>query len=193
MASQKRTRTKLKPLSHGRPPTVKHPRSISRKATRTLIRSHHTLEKQRAKAIGDGDGAKAAAISQVIDSQGGIEGYQRASLLGQGKDRGGDSSKLLMEWVAPVLKSQAKNRTRFRMLEVGALSTSNECSKSGLFEMTRIDLHRQVEGIEKQDFMERSLPNCADEKFDIVSLSLGEHTFLSPSLKPSAVHCFVEK
>ena len=58
------------------------------------------------------------------------------------------------------------------MLEVGALSTTNACSRSGLFEMTRIDLNSQSEGILQQDFMERPLPNGNGEKFDIISLSL---------------------
>jgi 25S rRNA (adenine2142-N1)-methyltransferase len=38
--------------------------------------------------------------------------------------------------------------------------------------MTRIDLNSQGPGIEKQDFMERPLPTCEDERFDIISLSL---------------------
>lgn len=58
------------------------------------------------------------------------------------------------------------------MLEIGALSTTNACSRSGLFEMERIDLHSQAEGIKQQDFMERPLPANDAEKFDIISLSL---------------------
>lgn len=91
----KKPKTKLKSLSHGRPPTVKPLRSISSKATRTLIRSHHTLEKEKAKAQKDGDVIKAAAIARQIELQGGIEGYQKASLKGQANDRGGDSSRIL--------------------------------------------------------------------------------------------------
>jgi 25S rRNA (adenine2142-N1)-methyltransferase len=79
----KKKRTKLKSLSQGRPPTVKPTRSISSKATRTLIRTHHTLEKERAKALAAGNDAKAAALAKDIEMQGGIENYQRASLLGQ--------------------------------------------------------------------------------------------------------------
>ena len=59
-----------------------------------------------------------------------------------------------------------------RMLEVGALSTTNECSKSGLFSMERIDLNSQDDGILQQDFMERPLPTEDSERFDIISLSL---------------------
>jgi 25S rRNA (adenine2142-N1)-methyltransferase len=171
----KKSRLKIKSLSQGRPPMVKPLRSLSSKATRTLIRSHHTLQKQRAKALADGDEAKAAAIAQQIKERGGLESYQHASLIGQSNDRGGDSSRILMELLAPVvpaLKDLAANGRRMRMLEVGALSTSNACSKSGLFEMERIDLNSQAEGIKKQDFMERPLARDAKEKFDIISLSL---------------------
>jgi 25S rRNA (adenine2142-N1)-methyltransferase len=38
--------------------------------------------------------------------------------------------------------------------------------------MTRIDLNSQGSGIETQDFMERPLPTCDNERFDIISLSL---------------------
>ena len=58
------------------------------------------------------------------------------------------------------------------MLEVGALSTSNACSRSGLFEIERIDLNSQAEGITQQDFMERPLPKDSSEQFEIISLSL---------------------
>jgi len=172
MAKKKTVR--LKSLSQGRPKTVQPPHSISSKATRTLIRSHHTLEKQKAEAIAKGDEVKAASIARQIESHGGIKGYQRASLLGQANDRGGDSSKILLEWLEPILpalKEQAKTKP-VRMLEVGALSISNACSKIRIFEMERIDLNSQEAGIKEQDFMERPLPDGEKDQFDIISLSL---------------------
>ncbi|TVY34841.1 25S rRNA adenine-N(1) methyltransferase [Lachnellula subtilissima] len=171
----KNKKTKLKSLSAGRPPTVKTKLSISSKATRTLIRTHHTLEKQRTKALADGDNAKAEVFKKRIEAQGGLENYQRASLIGQSNDRGGDSSRILMGWLAPLLpmvKEQVTNGQPTRMLEVGALSVTNACSKSYLFEIERIDLNSQAEGITEQDFMERPLPLDEKEQFDIISLSL---------------------
>ncbi|KAH7321564.1 putative methyltransferase-domain-containing protein [Rhexocercosporidium sp. MPI-PUGE-AT-0058] len=171
----KKKTTKLKSLSRGRPPTVKPQRSISSKATRTLIRTHHTLEKQKAKALANGDDAKAAVIAKQIELQGGIESYQRASLTGQTNERGGDSSKILMEWlepVVPLLNDLVTKGQPAQMLEVGALSVSNACSRSRLFEMERIDLNSQAEGIRQQDFMDRPLPLDDKEQFDIISLSL---------------------
>ncbi|PBP23878.1 nucleolus protein [Diplocarpon rosae] len=167
--------TKLKSLSQGRPPTVNPPRSISSKATRNLIRTHHTLEKQKAKAIADGDQIKAAVIAKQIEIQGGIESYQRASLTGQTNERGGDSSKMLMEWLEPVysvLKDRDTNGQPARLLEIGALSVSNACSRSRLFEVERIDLNSRAEGIKQQDFMERPIPLDDKEQFDVISLSL---------------------
>lgn len=176
MGTKKKT-TKTKSLSHGRPPTAKPIRtaSISSRATRTLIRSHHNLEKQKAKALAEGDHVKVAALTKQIEAQGGIESYQKASLLGQANDRGGDSSRVLMEWLEPVsgkLRDMVTNGRPARLLEVGALSISNACSKSRLFDIERIDLNSQADGIKQQDFMERPLPHDGKEQFDVISLSL---------------------
>ncbi|CAN8097091.1 unnamed protein product [Discula destructiva] len=84
---------------------------------------------------------------------------------------------MLMDWLRPV-ESQLKATStgglshRLRMLEVGALSTTNACSRSGLFDIQRIDLNSQGEGILQQDFMQRPLPRDDTERFDIISLSL---------------------
>ncbi|RFU35874.1 hypothetical protein B7463_g527, partial [Scytalidium lignicola] len=173
--TNKSYRPKLKLLSHSRPLVANRPSSISRKATRALIRAHHVLEKRKAKALAAGDLATAEALSQQSSAQGGIQNYQQASLIGQSNSRGGDSSKLLMEWLMPVLpglKDKATKGQCLRMLEVGALSTTNTCSRSCAFEMTRIDLNSQAKGIEQQDFMDREPPADQGDTFDIISLSL---------------------
>ncbi|KAI2626519.1 putative methyltransferase-domain-containing protein [Hypoxylon sp. NC1633] len=171
MTSKKRGR--LKNLTAGRPPTARKPNSISRKATKTLINSHHLLEKKKAQAIARGDREAESAIDNEIAAFGGIETYQLASLQGQRLDRGGDSSRVLMEWLKPVESAfHSSTNTRLRMLEVGALSTTNACSRSGIFDMERIDLNSQSDGILQQDFMKRPLPKGESERFDIISLSL---------------------
>ncbi|KAK8124616.1 uncharacterized protein PG998_000375 [Apiospora kogelbergensis] len=152
-------------LAHGRPPVLQKPKSISRKATKSLINSIHVLEKRKAQAVTKGNVAEVAKIDAEITALGGIEKYQQASLQGQRTDRGGDSSKVLMEWLKPIypaLKAAADGPVR--MLEVGALSTTNECSSSGLFSMERIDLNSQGDGILQQDFMERPLPKDMSER-----------------------------
>jgi 25S rRNA (adenine2142-N1)-methyltransferase len=176
MAIKKRQKT----LSHGRPPISKPKERMTSERSRTIIRTHHRLQKEHAAALKKGDANLAEEIARAIEKNGGIKTYQAASKQGQAKDRGGDSSKLLVEWLerSKVLDSKARDRrsagnAEFRCLEVGALSTKNEISKySSAIDMTRIDLNSQGPGIEKQDFMERPLPTCDDERFDIISLSL---------------------
>lgn len=160
-------------LAAGRPPILQRTKSITRKATKALINKHHLLHKRKQQAVAKGDKAEEAAIDAEIEGLGGLEGYQEASLQGQRHDRGGDSSRVLMDWLKPCLSTQEpESGQRLRMLEVGALSTQNACSKSVHFDIERIDLNSQGDGILKQDFMERPLPKDESERFDIISLSL---------------------
>ncbi|KAL2164550.1 hypothetical protein VTH06DRAFT_3767 [Thermothelomyces fergusii] len=146
---------------------------MSRTATKALINKHHLLQKRKRQALAKGDKAEAAIIDAEIEALGGLERYQEASLQGQRHDRGGDSSRVLMQWLKPTLSFQRPNSgRRLRMLEVGALSTQNACSKSGHFDIVRIDLKSQEQGILEQDFMERPVPRDESEQFDIISLSL---------------------
>lgn len=169
----KKKKGPVKSLSAGRPPAFHRPKSITRKATKTLINKHHLLQKRKRQAIAKGDKASEAAIEAEIEALGGIESYQEASLQGQRHDRGGDSSSVLMQWLRSCLRTRGSDSDRrLRMLEVGALSTQNAYSKSGHFDIERIDLNSQGEGILQQDFMERPLPRDESEMFDIISLSL---------------------
>lgn len=105
-------------------------------------------------------------------------------VCGQSSQRGGDSSKILIEWIEEARRSSkpksalSDNTTvhaaekRLRLLEVGALGPDNACSKSPMFEVKRIDLNSRHLTIETQDFMERPLPKNDDERFHIISLSL---------------------
>jgi 25S rRNA (adenine2142-N1)-methyltransferase len=172
-----------KALSHGRPPTVNNQERMSSQQSRTIIRSHHRLQKERAAAIKKGDRELAENIAKAIEKNGGLKLYQAASKQGQSKERGGDSSKVLVEWLqeAQVIRPRrmvedgidAELNMPIRCLEIGALSTKNEISKlPRQIEMTRIDLNSQESGIEKQDFMARSMPKSPDESFDVISLSL---------------------
>lgn len=161
---------RIKSLKSGRPPLAKSMKSMSRRASRTLINTHHQLEKKRRQAVAKGDKAEELSISNELAKLGGLDHYQKASLQGQSHDRGGDSSRVLLEWL-PVKELKASGQ-KLRMLEVGALSTNNACSRSGLFEMIHIDLNSQEPGIHQQDFMQRPLPKDDSERFDIISLSL---------------------
>lgn len=176
--------SKRKSLSSGRPPTIRRPtKTLPSTTTRSLIRSFHQLQKARAQAVVKGDDVKVAAIDKELASQGGLERYQDASINGQSVTRGGDTSRVLISWLhqyddfrqrlerAKIAKN-AKSVPRLKLLEIGALSPSNECSQCPAFDVTRIDLHSQHPLIEQQDFMERPLPKTKNEKFDVLSLSL---------------------
>jgi len=163
-------------LKSGRPPTATSTRpSQSAQETRRQIRAFHTLNKQLAVAEAKGDHAAIAQLKLLLESSGGLGAYQAASIQGQALDRGGDSSSVLMNWLAPhqaFLKDLVKAGNGLKFLEVGALSTQNACSKSGCFDTTRIDLHSQSPGILQQDFLHRPLPTSVEEVFDVISLSL---------------------
>lgn len=85
---------------------------------------------------------------------------------------------MLTEWLFKptlVFTSTEESRKKLRMLEVGSLRTDNACSRSGLLDVERIDLHSQHPNIKEQDFLDRPIPSAADldqDGFDIVSLSL---------------------
>lgn len=176
MAIKKRQKT----LSQGRPPASRPKERMTSERSRTIIRTHHRLQKEHAAALKRGDKNTADELVRAIEDNGGIKMYQAASKQGQAKDRGGDSSKILVEWLqqAQVINSTSRGRidtgeVPLKCLEVGALSTKNEISKyPSIISMTRIDLNSQGPGIEKQDFMDRPLPKFEEDRFDIISLSL---------------------
>lgn len=168
MTATGRKAKRPKSLAQGRPPTIrKDPASLSSKATRTLIRSHHRLHKRLAGAERVGDETAAQTIRDEIEAQGGLQSYQQASIQGQSRQRGGDTSQLLMQWLPKTAPSSP-----LRLLEVGALRIDNTCSRSPFFQVTRIDLNSQAPGIQQQDFMDRPLPSTDAGRFDIISLSL---------------------
>ncbi|KAL8870323.1 MAG: hypothetical protein Q9174_003605 [Haloplaca sp. 1 TL-2023] len=169
-SSRKSKRPRL--LSHTRPTSVTKPASLSSQATRSLIRKHHTLQKQLQTAIAQGDGNSIEDLQTQLEASGGLKKYQEASIQGQSSERGGDSSKVLVEWINEM---HQLGQSKLRMLEVGALKVDNACSRSEVFDMTRIDLHSQHPDIETRDFMEMPVPspkNIAAEGFHVVSLSL---------------------
>ncbi|MCJ1286526.1 hypothetical protein MMC26_005872 [Xylographa opegraphella] len=180
MGAKKRRSKKPTLLSHTRPPNPQPLPSLSSRATRNVIRKHHTLQKQLSQAVATKDASLATSLQSQIDAAGGLSSYQHASILGQSARRGGDTSRVLMEWLTPILKENPTHMTtqshrKLRLLEVGALSVDNACSRSGYFDVERIDLHSKHADILEQDFMKRPLPEIGllhEEGFDLVSLSL---------------------
>ena len=172
----KASRPKL--LSHTRPASIKKATPLPSRATRSVIRDHHTLTKQLKSAVTRNDTATATSLQAEMEARGGLAKYQEASIQGQSLQRGGDSSRVLIDWLADLVPPELqadKQERKLRLLEVGALRTDNYCSRSGLLDVTRIDLHSQHPKIQTQDFMARPIPPSAMlqiDGFDIVSLSL---------------------
>ena len=173
MVSKKKNKSLL--LSSTRPFSSKRPSSLSSRKTQSIVRAHHVLRKKLHKATVQKDEVAVTDILGKIEAAGGLKTYQEASIQGQSIHRGGDSSKMLMKWVSEATihpSSPLKESERSRMLEVGALRIDNACSRSGLFNVERIDLHSQHPQIKEEDFMQRTIPALRNEGFDIVSLSL---------------------
>lgn len=172
---------------------------LSSRHTRSLIRTHHIIQKQLHRAQTTGDALSVSSLGAKLASTGGLQAYQAASKAGQSAQRGGDSSNVLVEWLHQAgFRSTSKGslngssssealshnaqleqsqNSGLKLLEVGALSLKNACVTSGLFEdVERIDLHSTTPGIMQQDFMARPVPKTAGQRelqgFDVVSLSL---------------------
>lgn len=174
-------------LSNTRPP-LNHSHatvstSLSSSLTRTIIRKHHTLQKRLASALSTGDNQLITSLRAQIEANGGLALYQRASILGQSAERGGDSGIVLKRWISEAFPRGAESREqkaqyeprknmKIRILEVGALKVDNVCSRTSYFSVERIDLQSQHPEINTQDFMQRPLPSTSEDSFDIVSLSL---------------------
>ncbi|GAO48699.1 hypothetical protein G7K_2869-t1 [Saitoella complicata NRRL Y-17804] len=176
--------------THSKPITATAQRPISKKSqmTATVIRTYHTLLKRHAQAEQEGDFTLAASLQQEMDALGGLDAYQKSSLLGQDKGRGGDSSRVLCEWLQELGWGKGEGKRQGKVLEVGALSTKNQISKCGYLDVTRIDLQSQEEGILQQDFMERSAARTDEERFDILSLSLVLNFVPTPAGRGEMLH-----
>ena len=178
MSSKSTRKSRPHLLSSTRPKHLKSAPSLSSRTTRATIRGHHTLRKQLSSAIAKGNDVEAQRVRTKIEELGGIGRYQQASIQGQSPQRGGDTSKVLVEWLSDVALcsvGDGEHRRKWRLLEVGALGINNACSRCGLFDVERIDLHSQHPDIKEQDFMKRPIASAEDveqEGFDIVSLSL---------------------
>ncbi|KAK6541717.1 hypothetical protein TWF694_007510 [Orbilia ellipsospora] len=158
------------------------------KLSRKLIRSHHTAQKRLSQAIQQNDTTAITTLtSQLSSSTGNLEAYQRASVSGQSSKRGGDSSKILVDWFLQLglpKPGHAQNPnpnhpndrgppSAYRLLEIGCLSPSNAIhSYFPNSYRTLLDLNSLHPEIIKQDFMTFPVPKSVDEGYDVVSCSL---------------------
>ncbi len=110
-------RPRKRPLTNLRPHA-----SVSHRVTKSTISSFHSLSKQRARlesqlAAGTSKSQEQliASLQQVnadFEELGGLVGYQDASRLGQTGERGGDSSKILIEWLRDRAGGGVKGKGR---------------------------------------------------------------------------------
>ena len=88
--------------------------SAKPKATRAVISRFHVLLKRRAilqkRAAGDESAElELQRVEVEIESLGGLEKYQTMSAIGQGKDRGGGSEGVLIQWLRDMGLDQSAN------------------------------------------------------------------------------------
>ncbi|CCG81193.1 Putative uncharacterized protein [Taphrina deformans PYCC 5710] len=137
-----------------------------------LIRKFHTLQTAISRAVTTGDAAEQAQLEDQLQDLGGLEMYQKASIRGQDKRRGGDSSKTLVEWLkSPDLDFQWP-ADKARVLEIGSLSTDNYISRFAKLDVSRIDLNSQEPAILQQNFLDRPDPESKVQQFEGISCSL---------------------
>lgn len=143
----------------------------------------------------NGDVAHVRVLEAEIAATGGLSTYQLASTQGQANHRGGDTSRVLVEWLRSMsdteltLKANVRNQAErkpnydmLRLLEIGALSTRNACSSLPWLDVKRIDLQScDKSGIEEIDFMEMPIPSEPSSKYHIISLSLVLNYVADPS------------
>lgn len=170
--------------------------SAKSRHTRTIIRRfHHILKMLASSATTQSD---KRALTLELESMGGLQAYQSASLLGQSRQRGGDTSRWLLPHISDLISAagtltsdgasasvarasasvaQASasvaptlpHRRKLRLLDVGALQ-NNYVRETAWIESTCIDLNARSAEVRQLDFLE--LEPEHDGTFDVVCLSL---------------------
>ena len=80
--------------------------------SRSLIRRHHTLTKNLSRALRENDTVQATQIRSLLASEGGLKRYQDASLSGQSNERGGDTGRVLVEWLKEGISGSGPSTSR---------------------------------------------------------------------------------
>lgn len=128
LAAMPKVKSKAKPkrktpLTGHIPPSVESTPKINAKVTQATISRFHVLLKRKAQLQGklkstassSDHAATAEELEKVkteMEGLGGLERYQTMSKLGQGRERGGDSSKVLVEWLGELGMGIKKDKTQ---------------------------------------------------------------------------------
>ena len=94
-------------------------------ATRAVIRRFHVLLKRRTQLQKSLDGGSTSTVAveaqeelakldHEIEELGGLEAYQKMSVIGQGNDRGGGSEKILLRFLAELGRGGIKETKKWK-------------------------------------------------------------------------------
>ncbi|KZO94287.1 nucleolus protein [Calocera viscosa TUFC12733] len=153
--------------------------TVAADVTRRTIRRYHVLLKEKARLLSDASSSTSTRLNEIekeMNDLGGLEAYQEMSVLGQSKERGGGSEKVLVEWLRQLgygkpTAGKGKEREMIDLLEVGALHPDNYAQWSKWIRCVPIDLHSRHPDIKEQDFL--LMDRTENEgHWDVVSLSL---------------------
>ncbi|GAA5821934.1 hypothetical protein JCM3770_003582, partial [Rhodotorula araucariae] len=167
----------------------------NRQSQTALIRAFHAIEKQLASPALT-DPAERKKLEAERERLGGLETYQNASVHGGDKSRGGESSKWLVKQikdlkigVEPKGEVQEKpkvepkiladgtkvwpkvERKKLRLLDVGAIAGTAYAGYPWI-SATSIDLNPHAAHVIKSNFFDFPAPTAAEDKYDVVALSL---------------------
>ncbi|PVU90382.1 hypothetical protein BB559_004652 [Furculomyces boomerangus] len=157
----------------------------------SIIREYHNLNKRKAIIKSKLDSLpnkqndtqiKVLILEQTeidlkLDALGGLDAYQKSSLLGQSTKKGGDTSRYLIKHLFNINFLPSLNP--IKLLDVGSLSPNNYEKEKKWIKTDCIDLNSQHPKISKLDFFDVPLSNPDNNSeisvhgpYDIVSLSL---------------------
>lgn len=124
----------------------------------------HALEKRIAASK---DPAEIAKLKLEQQQLGGLEAYQKASLTGGAKTKGGETGK----WFAKTWQELYGKDDEIRFLDVGAIHGTTY-DKFPWINTTSIDLNAMGPGVIQADFFKFPIPREPDQLYDVVGLSL---------------------
>ncbi|OZJ04416.1 hypothetical protein BZG36_02914 [Bifiguratus adelaidae] len=118
-----------------------------------------------------GDQVGIQRVMRDMEALGGLDWYQKASQLGQSKQRGGDSSKWLIQslkqlGLAQKVLEEDGTRRKLRLMDVGALYPDNYASYASFIDAVPMDLNPQSPEIIKQDLLELQPPDISSSTRD---------------------------
>lgn len=113
-------------------------------------------------------------MKSEIETLGGLEAYQIASLKGGSLDKGfGAAGKWLVETLRNMVdENGSKMVFPLKMLDIGAITGEVYEKYKRYLLVESVDLNSQSPLVKQQDFMERPLPKTDSERFQVIGLSL---------------------